>query len=162
MKITFFGVCVSPVLASIFKEMMPDADILGFEAAPVLHSETIETARSRLAESDLVFCQDNMPPALADFSFSKQRDKRGDVTRIPSIGFTGYHPDCIYLVHEAKHYSSPIGPYNSAIVASAFSRGSTFPKRWDCSMNRHSQNSDISMNSRSRKHFSKMSSRGAG
>jgi hypothetical protein len=39
------------------------------------------------------------------------------------ISFTGYHPDCVYLITQDKtQYASPLGPYNSAIVAAAFSR----------------------------------------
>jgi hypothetical protein len=122
MKISVFGVCISPIVATALKEMLPVANVLGFEAAPVQRNQAIEAVEGHLADSDVVFCQE-MPAIFGKLSYSSQKEMRENVFRLPTISFTGFHPDCVYLILDGKQHSSPLGPYNSALTAAAYGRG---------------------------------------
>jgi hypothetical protein len=67
-------------------------------------------------EYDILFVQPTFRKNLRD-------DASARLCGFPLITFTGFHPDCTYLVVEGKTVKSPIGDYTSSLVATCFVAG---------------------------------------
>ncbi len=50
-------------------------------------------------------------------------ERPGRVSFIPSLGFNGFQPDCVYLITGGVMLNGPLGPYHSALAAAAFVLG---------------------------------------
>jgi hypothetical protein len=105
MKLAVYGSCQAPIFASCLKVLLPESHVAGYHVgiSPPPENE----------DSDLIFVH----PGVV-----KRLDMKPDARFrfFPNIVFTGFHPDCIYIVHDKKPVSSPIGVYNSSLVAACF------------------------------------------
>lgn len=46
-----------------------------------------------------------------------------NLTRIPRVVFTAFHPDCVYALSEGKQVKGPLDAYHSMILIAAHRRG---------------------------------------
>jgi GSCFA family/Polysaccharide biosynthesis enzyme WcbI len=48
---------------------------------------------------------------------------RNKVRHIPSINFSAFHPDCVYVQYKSQAFSSPISHYNSSLIFHGWKNG---------------------------------------
>lgn len=119
-KLLFVGNCQKTTMAKL-------AEILAFDAEVNLvhtaHLNSFGAARyeGMVSESDIVFTQPLIGEKFGAFEENTIAATHPRVFFFPTLVFSGYHPDSIYL--GSGKYMSPIGGYHSAIAALAFRFG---------------------------------------
>lgn len=115
-KLLFIGNCQKNLMAKM-------AELLAFDVeVQIIHSGHIRSFGARkflieLHESDIVFTQPLIGDAFGEFEEGALESIGKPLLKFPSLTFTGYHPDTVYL--DSGKQSSPIGDYHSAIAALA-------------------------------------------
>lgn len=109
MKFGVYGNCQACDFGACLDVLVPDS-----KADVFLASDS-----SRIpdpAEYDIFFAQSSF--------LRRHPDRRHDNLRLyPTVAFTGFHPDCMYLFPNMKVIRSPLGDYHSSLVASCFILG---------------------------------------
>ncbi|WP_157096085.1 WcbI family polysaccharide biosynthesis putative acetyltransferase [Methylosinus sp. R-45379] len=121
-RIAVIGVCQAWGIGDALTFLSEDADVIILEAPAIQNRGALHAASLLLEDRDLIITQ-GLPDEYGPLATEALRTRFPNLVQVPVFTFTGFHPDCIYLVLEGKAYSSPLGPYNSAIVAAAFSLG---------------------------------------
>jgi hypothetical protein len=79
--------------------------------------------------SDVVFVQRGILDSHKAFQAPGDQANDARVFVFPAIGFTGFHPDCVYLRDGAGGMiHGAAGPYHSALVAACFLEGLTLER----------------------------------
>ncbi|MEO2268660.1 WcbI family polysaccharide biosynthesis putative acetyltransferase [Pseudoalteromonas sp. YIC-656] len=117
MKIVVIGNCQAMLLADVLSLKLKEGTVTKLHVQELKDQQLRANHLKLIDESNHTF---SMP--LEDSVYGElgrtQLSKKCNVTLFPSINFTGYHPDCIYL--DKGKIKSPIGDYHSAIIALAF------------------------------------------
>lgn len=123
MKIGVIGVCQSPGLAFSIKQMLPDAQVRGYDAVAV-KKENRSAEAAYLKQCDIVFSH-VLPPSYQELATESLRAAVGGKFRQMShFTFTGLHPDLGYIkAPDGTLATTPLGPYNSKIIAASYSLG---------------------------------------
>ena len=122
MRIGLIGNCMAAGTGMALRQLNNEAEIFAFEAREVLRAKTVDETSQILSSCDAVFAHP-LSEEYGPLGLDALTKTHVSAYRFPTGAFTGFHPDCIYISHERKHYASPLGPYNSAIAAAAFSLG---------------------------------------
>lgn len=122
MRIAVVGVCQVYAIADALAHLLDDCEILAFEGSAVRNAGQFDRATQILAESDVILAH-RLPAEFGPLSAPELLERHPNTVTIPNVSFTGFHPDCIYITCQGKQYASPVGVYNSAIVAASFALG---------------------------------------
>lgn len=106
------------------RQLLPSAELYGYELSEVKRANRLESVADSLSDSDIVLTQ-QAPSDFGPLSTEILKKSLPKLHPLPMLTFTGFHPDCIYIVEGGKTYGSSMGPYNSAIAAACFSLGMT-------------------------------------
>ena len=120
MRVSVVGNCQAPGIADALSYLLPTAKVSGFDYSPVAHRNGIDAALQIISQSDYVFAHP-LPEVCGALSTARLRDAVPNLRQIPVVAFTGFHPDCIPMLHDNKRVFSAMGSYNSRIVAAAYS-----------------------------------------
>jgi hypothetical protein len=128
MRFAVIGNCQAAGFLDCLLAFLPKAEGKAFSlgalgAAP----DSVARAEEIAAELDgftHVFAHRVSGERFGPLDHARLAAERGEqVTFVPALGFTGYHPDCVYLIVEGRMLEGPLGPYHSALAAAAFVLG---------------------------------------
>jgi len=126
MRCAVIGNCQARGVLASLRAFLPGAEGVLFDATTIGHGPEAPARAAALAEGlsgfDHIFAHPLHGARFGPLAFDRLA-ARGDVTFVPSITFTGYHPDCVYLVAEGKQLRGPMGVYHSALAATGFVLG---------------------------------------
>jgi Polysaccharide biosynthesis enzyme WcbI len=106
MKLAVYGNCQVGGFAASLRSLLPDSTVDMFPVSNL--AKPVDPA-----EYDLFFLHKPFANRFNDACADRMR-------LIPSIVFTGFHPDCAYVDRDKVPIHSPVGPLNSALVAACF------------------------------------------
>jgi hypothetical protein len=118
MKVGVVGNCQAILMASCLRQLLPDAEIVEHET----WEPDYDAAANALAACDYVISQ-HLWDEFGPLDNAKLVDRVPHFLVVPSISFTGFHPDTCYLLQDKHVMPSPIGAYHSKIIAIGFSIG---------------------------------------
>lgn len=124
MKVALIGNCQVAGLA----EALRNSGLVKAEAfllAPIRTAGRLDVEADRLVEFDWIVVQSNevvdAVPEYARFRLDRLRETSNNVISIPSILYTGFHPDCTAIAKlRGGSIRTPAGEYSSIIIAAAF------------------------------------------
>ena len=123
LRIILVGNCQVKGLSKLMKAMSYDVAIKYFECLPsfldALHNRTIDI--KLFEDADLILAQTRRD--WIDLLSTQLPGINKKIKFIPPIGFSAFHPDCIYVEHNKNHFSSAIGAYNSSLVFYGWKNG---------------------------------------
>jgi hypothetical protein len=115
-RVAVVGNCAAPGLARAIQALSPDAFVQHFSINEIhfLESSIIKD----------IFKGFDVSLSVAEISsyatLNEEVSKIGRTHLWPSIVFTGYHPDIMYLDFDGRAATSHFGPYHSRIAAVAY------------------------------------------
>lgn len=124
-RIAVVGNCQSFGIAYGMKLLLPSAQVDRFTIVRKGLADLKLLART-LSNYDHVFSLEFQPGFVRGGGWEELRAIMPSVQPIPSIVFSGFHPDTVYILDPAKGgrpIESPTGPYHSAIALFAYLRG---------------------------------------
>ena len=124
-KIAVVGNCQSFGVAYGMKLLLPAAQVDRFTIVNKGLADLGFLART-LANYDHVFSLEFQPGFVRGGGWEELRARMPSVQPIPSIVFSCFHPDTVYVLDPARGgrpIESPTGPYHSAIALYAYLRG---------------------------------------
>jgi hypothetical protein len=123
MRIGVVGTCNAPILGTALRHILPQHEIVAFEGIVMMREGRIEEAADALDRCDVIV-MNPLPPDYGRLSGEALAAARPaeTVQRLPTVVFTGWHPDCIRLPSASPH-TDPMGPLTSAIAAAAYALG---------------------------------------
>ena len=123
LRIILVGNCQVKGLSKLMKAMSYDVAIKYFECLPsfldALHNRTIDI--KLFEDADLILAHPRRD--WIDLLSTQLPGINKKIKFIPPIGFSAFHPDCIYVEHNKNHFSSAIGAYNSSLVFYGWKNG---------------------------------------
>ncbi|MDE4142340.1 GSCFA domain-containing protein [Phaeobacter gallaeciensis] len=120
-RLAVIGNCQGHKISKIFEILLPNFEIEYHSIVQLRNVEASQDNLKLLSNFDHIF---TIPFANAEMYGKLSSDEllaRGKGITYPTLTFTGYHPDCIYL--NSGKTKSPIGDYHSAMVAASFLLG---------------------------------------
>jgi hypothetical protein len=124
-RIAVVGNCQSFGVAYGMKLLNPAAQVDRFTIVRKGLADLKLLART-LREYDHVFSLEFQPGFVRGGGWDELRAMMPNVSPIPSIVFSGFHPDTVYILDPTqggKPIEGPTGPYHSAIALYAYLRG---------------------------------------
>ncbi|MFV0279283.1 MAG: WcbI family polysaccharide biosynthesis putative acetyltransferase [Rhodoblastus sp.] len=124
-RIAVVGNCQSFGIAYGMKLLIPQAHIDRFTIVRK-GVTTLDRLAKTLGRYDHVFSLEFQPGFVRGGGWEELKALLPDVAPIPSIVFSGFHPDTIYILDPTRGgypVEGPTGPYHSAIALYAFLRG---------------------------------------
>ncbi len=124
-RIAVVGNCQSFGVAYAMKTLNPAARVDRFT---IIRKglATVDMLARALATYDHVFSIHFPKGYLRDGGFEQLRERLPNVRLLPSLVFSGYHPDLVYILDPTaggRPLDGPIGSYHSAIALYAYLRG---------------------------------------
>jgi len=122
MKIGVLGTCQASSIGLALQQMMENHQVHAVEAVVAHRENLLEEAADILLACDVLFSH----PLSGEFGplcTSALSQRHNNIRMIPAIAFTGFHPDCVYILDGQTPLRSPMEDYHSAIIAAAFSLG---------------------------------------
>lgn len=119
-RIMVIGNCQAEAVAEAMRFHRPDAfvkHLLSWELSRWY--DGVEAFQTDLRSFDAIFCQDVDLAPFVDNQVAGLKALFPATVEFPIIVFPAYHPDLIYIALRhptAQFFSSPIGPYNSALA----------------------------------------------
>ena len=99
--------------------LFPDAEVSIFHLGVQPRLSANEVA-SELSKHDFVITQFERVAGGSPVELDRLREATRCVEFVPPVVFTGFHPDCIYVLARGACVPSPIGQYHSAIALAGF------------------------------------------
>lgn len=124
MRIALVGICQVHGIGDALVHLLDDAEIVAIEAPIFRNQNRLADAELLLDGCSAVFSH-FLPDDYGSLSTSALQQRFKNLQLLPSMAFTGFHPDCIYIQSQQTILLSPVGSYHSAIAAAAFSQGMT-------------------------------------
>jgi len=121
-RVSVVGTCQVHGIADSLIFLLPGVKVLAFEYTAIKDKDAINQIQKCVVESDYVFSH-FLPESAGPLGTTALRQAVPKFWIIPSVSFTGFHPDCIYISHNDKALESAIGPLHSGIIAAAYSIG---------------------------------------
>lgn len=124
-RIAVIGNCQAFGLAYAMKLLDPTARVSHFSAIAKTLADMRLLAKT-LATYDYVFCHEFLHGHVRGGDSAELGRLLDKVIMIPSITFSAFHPDLVYLLDETRGHAptiGPVGPYHSALAVFAFRRG---------------------------------------
>ena len=124
-RIAVVGNCQSFGIAYGMKLLNPNAHVDRFTIVRKGFT-TLKMLAKTLASYDHVFSLEFQPGFVRGGGWEELRGLLPQVSSIPSIVFSGFHPDTIYILDPTRGglpIEGPTGPYHSAIALYAYLRG---------------------------------------
>jgi len=120
-KIAVIGNCQAPGIVASLKALLPEASVEGWHFGA--QAITAEELLGQLPGFDVVV--KNLPEGHAGGLFDLQRlgELCPTVVSLPTVAFTGFHPDIAYVFHRDRAVPGIFGDYHSAIIAAAWTLG---------------------------------------
>jgi hypothetical protein len=122
-KVAAIGGCQTGGAAAILRQLLPGAHVQGFHVGVNPKIEPIEILES-LSGFDLVLTQFVDAGDKGPLGYERVHEKARRLVRFPSIVFTGFQPDCTYVLRrDQSQIHHPTMVMNSALVAACFMLG---------------------------------------
>ncbi|MEF3367757.1 WcbI family polysaccharide biosynthesis putative acetyltransferase [Methylocystis sp. 9N] len=127
MKVAVIGNCqISGIVEALRHSGYVEAE--PFSLAELRTAGRTETEAARLPSFDWIVIQNieviGLLPEYAPYRLSRLQDISPNVIVIPSLAFTGFHPDCTAIINaSSKVIRTPAGDYSSALIVAAFMLG---------------------------------------
>ncbi len=109
MRFGVYGNCQAYEFGACLGALLPDSKADVF-------LESNRSPAPNPTEYDLFFVQPSYARRFDDYP-------NDNIRLFPTVVFTGFHPDCMYLFPNMKVVQSPFGDYHSSLVASCFVLG---------------------------------------
>jgi hypothetical protein len=110
-------------LAAALRALLPDCEIVSFEAGPALaRPAALRAAEAALAECDHVVAH-RLAPRWGRLAADSLARRGGDVHFLPVIEFAGFHPDSVIIPHDGRPLASPSGVFQSRIAVLGYLAG---------------------------------------
>lgn len=129
-RIAVVGNCQSFGVAYGMKLLNPDSTVHRFTIARRAWTN-LDILQRTLREYDHVFSLEFQKSFVKGGDWLALRDRMPSIVPIPSVVFSGFHPDTIYILDPTRHglpLDGATGPYHSAIVLYGYLAGLT-PER---------------------------------
>lgn len=120
-RVAVIGNCQGQKISKILEIILPQYNVDFFSIVQLRNKEQSEANIARLSDFEYIF---TIPFENSDLYGDLSSDHllaQANGTIYPTLTFTGYHPDCIYL--NSGKTKSPIGDYHSAIIAASYLSG---------------------------------------
>ena len=127
LHIAVVGNCQSAALARAIRFFVPGSTVQVFTLDEL--PGRFAGSEAMLAELDkygLVVAQPYGPDHFPELDGARLKTLRDRVIQFPSVEFSAFHPDCIYVVshRDGLHFvPSPLGDYNSALALLGYNLG---------------------------------------
>ncbi|MGJ0395637.1 MAG: WcbI family polysaccharide biosynthesis putative acetyltransferase [Methylocystis sp.] len=138
MKIGVVGNCTALAIGLSLMQLLEDSTVYALSANDWKRKGKLDEAVDLLKSCDIVFLH-ILTDAFGELEWARFQKAHSRAYALPSIVFTGFHPDCIYINAKSGSFvgspispyssvigsfvGSPIGPYSSAIAAAVYSLG---------------------------------------
>ena len=122
MRIGVLGNCQAPGIGIALQQLLEKDEVFAIEAMATQRENRLAEAAAVMHGCELVFSHP-LAESFGPLSFEALQRSHGDVRTIPSIAFTGFHPDSIFIQHGPNLLRSPLEVHHSAIAAAAFALG---------------------------------------
>jgi hypothetical protein len=124
MRFAVIGNCQTEGFRDALRAYFPAADVAWFSVGVPGAGRRAAEFEAGLDRCDRVFAQPVEHPHLGPLRFSELKRRHGPrLSVIPTIAFTGFHPDCVYLNDGQGALRGPMGAYHSALAAGAHAAG---------------------------------------
>jgi tetratricopeptide (TPR) repeat protein len=121
-RIAVVGNCQAYGIGICIRAIVPDAEVKSVHWADVAGPGAAERLAAELDRYDLVVSHPSKAPGPLQTAALRARLAR--LAPVPSIHFTGLHPDIVWLPHEAwRSHRTRMGSYHSGLVMAGFSMG---------------------------------------
>ena len=117
--VALVGTCQVVGIGPALQKLLPDTPVKLWH---ITSSTSPEAIAEQLIGYDVVFSQVT-EPSSHPLQAERLKAKNGHVILLPPVVFSGFHPDCIYLLRSGQILNSPFGPYHSAICVAGFLLG---------------------------------------
>lgn len=126
MKIGVLGNCTAPGVGLGLQQLLWKDQVFAFETIAVRREGKVDQAIATLSGCEVLFTHP-MPESFGELATNTLRERfpHLKIVHLPILVFTGLHPDSIYISGPAGAVASPLGPYNSAIIAAAHTLGAS-------------------------------------
>jgi len=124
-RIAVIGNCQAFGLAYAMKLIDPSARVSHFSAIAKTIAD-VKLLAETLSTYDYVFSHEFLHGHVRGGGSAELCALLGKVIMIPSITFSAFHPDLVYLLDATRGHAptiGPVGPYHSALAVFAFRRG---------------------------------------
>ena len=124
-KAGVLGNCQANGVSECLKALVPGLETLMIEVSQIRAANECQRKQwvEELKQCDFVA----MNPISGDSYGVMEKTRLPEIIPrtivYPTLEFTGFHPDCCYVITNRHYVASPIGDYNSAIAAGAFLAG---------------------------------------
>jgi len=102
--------------------MCPGIEVDAFFVGDIKSPEQGDAIAARLTGYDLVLAHRDASPRLGRLRTEALEQVMGCVSRIPKLGFSGFHPDALTMMDPALR-GTVLGAYHSALIAGAYVAG---------------------------------------
>ncbi len=122
MKVAILFNCQHLGLANAMRALRPDLEVLSFELVLFKSDEAQEQLFAQLQGADTIIGP-YLGPEWGRLGVHSLREKGFKILPLLGIGFSGYHPDTVYVHTATSHYQGATGPYHSRIAIAGFLGG---------------------------------------
>jgi tetratricopeptide (TPR) repeat protein len=123
-RVAILGNCQAYGLGSCLRALAPDAEVMTFKWADIRDATDAERLAARLEDCDAVLSHPTKSIAMPVLATTALERRVKALHRIPSIHFTGFHPDVVWLPHPPwKGRPTPMGAYHSGLAMACFTLG---------------------------------------
>jgi hypothetical protein len=120
-RFAVLGNCQAQVFGRCLSALMPAAEVLSVQWADLAGQADAERLASRLEDYDAVISQSNKGAALPALQTRTLAQRVERLVIIPSIHFTGFHPDILWLPFPHwKGRGWPLSSYHSLVAMAGF------------------------------------------
>ncbi|HSI56779.1 MAG TPA: GSCFA domain-containing protein [Ideonella sp.] len=125
LKLAIFGNCQAAGTGKLIQAMTGDTVAQTYETTPSFLRRMREgefDLEGVVAQADLVLVQ--MVGEVTQAISQRAPRHAGKVKQLPSLSYTGFHPDCVYVARASGGYlQGPMGEYQSSIALWAWRNG---------------------------------------
>lgn len=118
-RIGVIGLCQAWGIGNGLFHLLEDAEVFSYTVADLTDSDRFAEAEKTLAQCDVVFAH-YLPDDYGSLSTEFLKKNTPNFIAIPTVIFTGFHPDC-FSFNQEETTSFP--GYHSAIIAASYSIG---------------------------------------
>ncbi len=124
MKIGILFSCQYRLLADAVRAALPHAEVLDFEAGPLLDPSLRQPVVTALRGCDHILAIPT-PPEYGALATQEMEGWAASLTLVPSFAFAGFHPDMAYIMTAQGFLDGPTHHYHSRIAMAGYLTGRT-------------------------------------
>ena len=123
MRFAVVGNCQTIVFAQCLALYFPGAEVVQYDVGRLDTVERAVEVADRVRGYERLFVTPQLDENLGPLRHTALVETHPGTVVVPSIGFYGFQPDCVYLTDSLGRLRSPLEVYHSALAAAAFTLG---------------------------------------